>query len=308
MKLAFAEKRTLNGIIATTAVCLTVLLVAIIACADDDLIKRVRGYFGIVPDLDREVDFVRFIDVGQGDCALIQSNGRTLLIDTGDLDTQISLCSKLNNYGISRIDATVISHFHMDHIGGLEAIAERFFLPNLIMPVMGSTQEGTDAAKSASVVVRESDGGVYTAVQGMNFILGDFDITVLYYPDIAAAEEENDRSLFLMAKIGDKKFLFTGDAEAAAEEQLLGAGLNIDCDVLKVAHHGSASSTGEAFLDACTPEYAAISCGKDNTYGHPDDNVLSRLEKRKIELYRTDISGDITFYVENGGIRVETEY
>lgn len=308
MKWNSAERRTLKGIVAVAVICVVVLLTALVAFSDDDFTDRVRSYLGIVPAIDSQEDFVRFIDVGQGDSALIQSNGRTLLIDTGDLDTQIDLCSKLNKYGIRRIDTTVISHFHIDHVGGLEAVAKRFYLANLIMPQMGEKQDGTEAAVAGSVVVSKADGGVYTALQGMNFVLGDFDITVLYCPDMSGKDDENNRSLFLMAKIGDRKFLFTGDAEKKAEEQLLGDGLDIDCDVLKVAHHGSSTSTTDAFLDACTPEYAAISCGKYNTYGHPAEEVLSRLEKRKVKLYRTDISGDVTFYVENDDIRVETEY
>ncbi len=300
--------RHIKDAVVVTAVSAVVLLTAMFFCADTDFINRVRGYLGIVHEQDTEVDFVRFIDVGQGDCALIQSNGRTLLIDTGDSDAGIDLCSNLNLWGITKIDVAAISHFHTDHVGNLETVAERFSLSNLILPPTGAPQEGTDTVKSASLAVRKSGGKIHTAVQGMNFKIGKFDVTVLYYPENIVTDEENDRSLFFMARMGDKKFLFTGDAEKSCEQLLLSDGLNIDCDVLKVAHHGSGTSTSDNFLDACTPEYAVVSCGRYNNYGHPDSEVLSRLEKRKINLCRTDISGDITFYVENGGIRVETEY
>ena len=127
-------------------------------------------------------------------------------------------------------------------------------------------------------------GRVFTATEGMNFDIGEFEITVLaYFPD---AKNENDRSVITMAKIGDKKFLFTGDAEKATEADVLAEKLNIDCDVLKVGHHGSKSSSSEEFLKAASPA-SLRNCGA--------------------KIYRTDRDGDISFFVENSDIRVSTE-
>ncbi len=110
-----------------------------------------------------------------------------------------------------------------------------------------------------------------------------------------------------MAKIGDKKFLFTGDAEKATEADVLAEKPNIDCDVLKVGHHGSKSSSSEEFLKAASPEYAAISVGKDNSYSHPNSKTLASLRNCGAKIYRTDRDGDISFFVENSDIRVSTE-
>lgn len=286
---------------------ISVLIVALMVCSNGDLTARIRAYLGIVPAEDSQADFVRIIDIGQGDSILVHSNGSSVLIDTGDVGTDIDLCTKLNSYGIRQLDAALITHYHTDHVGGLCSVAERFSLTNLILPEMHEPQEGTNAAKEASKVVRDAKGGVYTAVRNMNIEVGDFDIKVLYYAGIELSDE-NNRSLLLMASIGDIDFLLTGDAEKAAEKLILDAKIDIDCEVLKVGHHGSSTSTSERFLKAASPDYAVISCGKDNTYGHPSADVLSLLETEEIDLYRTDISGDITFYVEDNSIRVQTEY
>ena len=110
-----------------------------------------------------------------------------------------------------------------------------------------------------------------------------------------------------MAELDGIKFLFTGDAEAKTEKALIEDGLNIDCDVLKVGHHGSSTSSSKEFLDKATPDYAAISVGKNNMYSHPSESVIDALEERGTRILRTDTDGDITFYVENGKIRTETE-
>ena len=110
-----------------------------------------------------------------------------------------------------------------------------------------------------------------------------------------------------MAEIGDIKFLFTGDGELIAENELLKRTKDIDCDVLKVAHHGSKTSTNYEFLKATTPEYAVISVGKGNSYNHPHDESVTALEKADAEIYRTDYHGDIIFYIQNGEISIKTE-
>ena len=125
-----------------------------------------------------------------------------------------------------------------------------------------------------------------------------------YYGDM---QDENNKSVIVMAEIDGIKFLFTGDAEAKTEKALLDEGLNVDCDVLKVGHHGSSSSCSQSFLKAATPEYAAISVGENNIYSHPNDSVISALQNCGAQILRTDTDGDITFYVENGEIRTVTE-
>lgn len=251
-----------------------------------------------------EAHFVQFIDVGQGDCVLISSNGRTALIDTGTYSSGNNTCIKLNRLGIKQIDIIAISHLHSDHTGGLERVVDNFKVKNLLLPTLSTQSEGLNSALYAINALTKSGGGVYTAVQGMNFNVGEFEITVL-----AAFEDENEnnRSLMLMAEIQGKKFLFTGDAEKKAERKLLEENLNLDCDVYKSGHHGSNTSNDEEFLRALSPDHVAISVGQDNMYGHPHDEIITRIQDLDAKIYRTDIKGDITFVVNNGEISAKTE-
>jgi competence protein ComEC len=139
----------------------------------------------------------------------------------------------------------------------------------------------------------------------MNFKIGEFEITVL--ATFGTMELENNRSIITMAEIDGKKFLLAGDIESGAEKYLLKENLNLTCDVLKVAHHGSSTSSKMDFLKAVSPEMAVISVGKDNFYGHPHSEVLSALEHIGADIYRTDIDGDVSFFIEDGEIVPKTE-
>lgn len=253
---------------------------------------------------DTSKDFVEFFDVGQAECILIYSNGYTALIDTGLATTANEICLKLEEYDISYIDVLVVSHLHDDHIGGIKRIIENFPVSNLILPEISIESEGLVSSEAAINNVVKSGGNLYNAVAGMNFKVGDFEITVLACFD--EQKNENNRSIFLMAEIDDKKFLFTGDAEREVEELLLKENLDLKCDVLKVAHHGSTSSTTEEFLNSAKPKYSVISVG-DNSYGHPHNETLAKLERVNSKIYRTDKDGNVVFNIEDGYINVKTE-
>jgi len=254
---------------------------------------------------DTSQDFVRFLDVGQGDSILIYSNGRSVLIDTATVNYENEICADLNSCAIDSLDALIISHLHTDHTGSLSRMVDDYKVKNLILPELSIHSEGMGAAQYAVNAVTEYGGAVYNAEQGMNFEVGEFEITILAsYGDF---DEVNDQSLFVMAEIDGKKFMFSGDAEKQAENRIMSEGLNLDCDVFKAGHHGSNTSSTEKFLREMTPDYVAISCGTDNMYGHPHNDVLQNLEEIDAEVFRTDLQGDITFYVEKGVIRTESE-
>ena len=197
-------------------------------------------------------DIIRVLDVGQGDSILVSSNGKHLLIDAGTSIGADSLCSKLRGYGVKTIDVLLLTHFHNDHAGGIEAITDRFNVESLIYPDSAKSDQMDAAAVNAKKNVLASDGEFYVATQGMSIELGDFEITVLgYYSDLT---EENNRSIIVMIKLGYSKFLMMADAEEEAENALLKENIDLKCDVIKIAHHGSSSSSSEEFLKAANPK------------------------------------------------------
>lgn len=299
-------KRRSKRKIAVSATTALTLAIFIIAFANKLFGDKFRSTLApAAPDFDKTQDFVKIMDVGQADAALIYSNGCSAVIDAGLTSSADDISEDLKGADIKDIDALLITHLHMDHAGALAKIAMSFPIDNLIIPNRDSSAEAMPTVNEAEKRVVAEKGKVFTATEGMNFNIGEFEVTLLaYFPD---ATKENDRSVITMAKIGNKKFLFTGDAEKATEADLLTEKLNIDCDVLKVGHHGSNSSSTAAFLKAASPKYAAISVGKDNMYSHPSNKTIVALKNCGAEVYRTDKNGDISFYVENGNIRVETE-
>lgn len=254
---------------------------------------------------DTSQDFVRVLDVGQADCTLIYSNGYSALIDVGTEDAGNDICIALKDCGIKEIDVMLITHLHADHSGGAEKISELFEIKNVILPEISTDSEGLASAELVINKVTKSGGGVYTAQSGMNFNIGEFEITVLAAFD--QMTDENNRSIMTMARIGDLKFMFTGDAESEAEKALLSENLDLNCDVFKAGHHGSSTSNTEELLAEMKPRYVAISAGEGNMYGHPNNETLAAFERIGAEVFRTDYDGDITFYVKDGKIALKTE-
>ena len=289
-------KRILTVI--TAMLCIVVFTVLMFIARNPTLVSGNKNH--IVFDYDD--DFIKFIDVGQGDSALIYSDGYSAIIDMGIAPSSDSIIDTLNDCEIDAVDMVVISHYHTDHIGGFSEVANRFEIKNMIGPKV--TEYNIEAAQKSKETVLSTGGKFYEALYGLNFKLGEFKITVLGY---SAFGDENDRSVYVMAEIDGIKFLFTGDGELIAETELLKRAKDIDCDILKVAHHGSKTSTNYDFLKATTPEYAVISVGKDNSYNHPHSESITVLEKANAEIYRTDYHGDIIFYIDNGEIEIKTE-
>ena len=268
---------------------------------------NIFSYFGLKKDLaENREDFIVFFDVDQGDGALIVSNGQTALIDGGEDEFEKRTYNKIRGYNVTDLDLIVASHIHSDHIAAIPFIMENLKTGNIIIDNSKNRTEGDIKSLNKILGICEGKGTkVFSPIRATVVKVGDFEITVLgFYPDISG---ENNHSIFAMAKLGDSKVFFTGDAETAAEKRLLEDGINIDCDVLKVGHHGSKTSSSVSFLNAASPDYAVISCGENNKYSHPNDEVLERLEKVGTEILRTDLKGDIVFTFENNEIGYETE-
>ncbi len=244
-------------------------------------------------------DFVAVLDVGQADSILICSNGSAALLDAGrEMDAR-DIFVQLSSYGVDKLDALMFSHSHDDHTGGAEYIATKMGVDNIIIPDFRDDED----IENVNSAIEKSGAKVFTATEGMVINIGDFEITVLYADN--TSEDINDRSVVYMAEINSKKFLFTGDAEIETEKALIDNNIDFDCDVLKVGHHGSSTSTSNEFLDIATPSFAAISVGANNKYSHPSINVINKLENSGVEVLRTDKTGDIVFFYKNNSIVLE---
>lgn len=232
---------------------------------------------------------VHFIDVGQGDSILIQVNNKNLLIDSGPNKSEDKLKKYLKELNISKFDYIIATHPHEDHIGNMSYIINNFDVLNFYAP---KVENSTKAFETMIESLIRKDLKIKVLKANIKSIdLGKNIVVDVFSPLSNSYEDLNNYSPIVKISYGNTSFLFTGDAEELSENEVLNAGFDLKCDVLKIGHHGSSSSTSEKFLKASNPSIAVISVGEDNTYGHPTDTVLSRLKETKI--YRTDINGNI---------------
>lgn len=234
---------------------------------------------------------VNFIDVGQGDSIFITQGESTMLIDAGENDCGTKVQSYIQSNNIKKLDYVIGTHPDSDHIGGLDVIIYKFDCQNILMP------ECSKDTKTYEEVIASADEKGYKINHpkaGDTFALGEAEVTVLS-PGAGAdyGDNYNDYSIAVKITYKDTSFLFTGDCEEAAEQDMLNAGYDLSADVMKAGHHGSDTSNTQEFLEAVKPETIVISCGEDNEYGHPRAEVLNNLRSLGINVFRTDEQGSI---------------
>lgn len=234
---------------------------------------------------------VHFIDVGQADCALLECGGEYLLIDGGNRGDSQLIVSYLEQQGVEELAAVVCTHAHEDHVGGLPSVLAVYPTKAVYAP----TKIYSSRIFDSFLYYTDQQGLTVTIpAPGDTLKLGAAVVTVLgpvkTYPDT------NNTSIVLKVEYGDTAFLFTGDMETEAENDMLDyweGRMDFRCDVLKVGHHGSNTSTGYRFLNEVNPVYGVISVGEGNDYGHPHEEPLSRLKQAEVMLLRTDKLGHI---------------
>ena len=231
---------------------------------------------------------IHFIDVGQADAALVLCDGKAMLIDGGNAEDSNLLYSYLKKNNISHLDYVIGTHAHEDHIGGLAGALNYASVGTAYCPV-----KSYDTKAFGNFVSALSKHGVSITVpsKGNSFTLGSATCTILAVNTDNSAP--NNTSIVLRIVYGETSFMFTGDAERVVEQAILDGSANIKSTVLKVGHHGSESSTSYVWLREVMPQYAVISVGKGNSYGHPTEEVLSRLRDADVKTFRTDLQGDI---------------
>ena len=240
----------------------------------------------------------RFIDVGQGDCALISCDGQWLLVDGGPSKASSTVYAILKRLGVTHLDHVISTHPDADHCGGLSGALEIATCGTFYSP---TTESDTKTWASLTERLARTGTPITIPAPGDAFALGS--ATVTFLGPVRASSEDNNNSLVIRIDHAGNALLLTGDAERAEEADLISSGVNLRADVLKVGHHGSAGASSAPFLAAVAPRYAVISVGK-NSYGHPTDDVLDRLAAQQAQVLRTDQEGDIVVTSTIEGIAV----
>ncbi|WP_292372036.1 MBL fold metallo-hydrolase [Methanosarcina sp. UBA411] len=246
---------------------------------------------------------VHFLDVDQGDSILLEVDGKSMLVDSGESDQGKVVTAYLQNQGISTLDYVVATHPHSDHIGGMNEILNNFQVEHFVdsgYPHTSKTYE------NMLTTIDQKNIPFQVAQAGQKI---DFDPAVdieILNPAKTYSEDLNENSVVLKVTYGTTSFLLMGDAGLETEEHIMKAGYNVDSDILKVGHHSSRSGSGASFISAVSPEASVIEVGAGNDYGHPHAEILEKLQKAS-KVYRTDLDGTITVTTDGSTYAVTTE-
>ncbi len=243
-------------------------------------------------DTDYDGQFeIHAIDVGQGDSTLIRQGDSCILIDAGTNSSEAALEAYLDYLHVDTIDCFIATHPHEDHIGGADMILEKYQVNKLLLTDLESTSYTFEALLDG---IESSGVDAEIPAVGDEYTVGDMKFTVL--APLTATDDANNMSIVIKLTYGNLSFMFMGDAEMDSEFEILSTYSSdmLDCDFLKVGHHGSKTSSSSEFLNAVSPEIALISCGRENSYGHPHGVVLDRLKSAGVDtILRTDRLGTL---------------
>lgn len=249
---------------------------------------------------------IHVIDCGQADSILLLSEDEVMLVDTGDLKDSYTnkIINYLKSFNITKIDYLILTHADSDHIGGAPEIINEFDVEKCIMPDFVKT---TKIYENTLLALAENEVDCSVPVPGEVFKIGEASCKVLAPLD--DYEDCNDTSVVIRVDFGARSVLLTGDAEKESEADIVATYTKADLkvDVLKSGHHGSRTSSSEALLDLCDPDYAVISCGDGNSYGHPHPETLDRYDDYGIEYYRTDLHGTVIIKTDGETLTITTE-
>ncbi len=243
---------------------------------------------------------VHFIDVGQGDCELVVSDDRNVLIDAGEKDRGNVVVRYLKKLGIKKLDYVIATHPHTDHIGGMVDVFDNFDVGCIIMPYIPKNLIPTNITyKKFLKKIKEKNISVKKAQNRQVFNLGEGTLNIIG-PIGQNYENLNNFSVGALFFHSGYSFLLCGDMEKSAEKDVLNSNQNIKADVFKLSHHGSSTSNTKQFLEAVKPKYCVAEVGLNNSYRHPHKKVLKVLEKLNIDkIFRTDLNGTIVFMIKD---------
>lgn len=249
---------------------------------------------------------VHFIDVGQGSSTLLKSENSGILIDAGEREYGSRVVDYLKSNGIEKLDYVVATHPHTDHIGGLQAVLEAFPVDNIIMPKLSSENTPTTKTyESLLETIINKKIKVIPAKFGKEYTVGK--ITLEIFGPIEQSGDLNNMSVICKASVNSTTVLLSGDAEKKEMKSVMNKNPDLSCDVMLMGHHGSRSSLEKSYLRSADPGIGIISCGLDNSYGHPHEETIKYLENNNIKFFRTDKVGTIVLNCYDNGYKVSTE-
>ena len=238
--------------------------------------------------------YVSFIDVGQGNCTLLRCGGKAIIVDSGEVGAAQTVINYIKNLGIDELNCVLVTHPHTDHMGAMTKILYEFKIDDLIMPEIPEEIIPTNKTyEKFLTAVSDNAGNVIAAKPGETYSYGE--MTLEIFAPLRDYDNLNDMSAVSRISYGDTSVMFTGDATTTVEKDLLKKNIDYSATVLNVGHHGSKTSSSEAWLRAVNPKYAVICCGVNNDYGHPHSVITKRLEKLGIKYFETDLLGTIVF-------------
>jgi competence protein ComEC len=246
-----------------------------------------------------------FLDVGQGDSILIKTPGyHYILVDGGENEEILEEISEVMPFWKRNIDIVICTHAHADHIGGLVYILENYTVGEYLSSDLDA---GDSLSRKVKDLLKQKNIRNSELVQGNRIKIGELNIEVLWPEAGFVSENENEMSIMLYGEFTDFSFMLTGDAEKGQEEALVSNYNDLDSIILKAGHHGSKTSNTDEFLELVSPDYFVISCGSDNKFGHPNSEVIDRVEEKGIEIMRTDWNGRIEFITDGKVITKKLE-
>lgn len=267
----------------------------------------------IAKDADLEI---HFIDVGQGDCSLIMWEGAAMLIDCGEREQAETVLKYLKKQGVKKLDYIVATHPHSDHIGAMGDIISEVEVGKVIAPKVSADMTPTTKtyerflqalADKALKLTAAKPNTSYTLSSSKASSEGKIPPKFEIIAPVDDYDDLNNYSVVLRLTYGRTSYLFTGDAEAKAEKDILDSGAEVDSDLLKMGHHGSSTSSSEEFYNEVSPNICVIQCGSGNSYGHPHKETMETIENSGAKVYRNDTDGNITVYSDGDEIFVKTE-
>lgn len=298
------SKRKIRIGVKQLLIIIVVLLTVFIGFGEESPLREKAEIYN-QPLSDSENINVHFIDVGQGSSVLIQQGSQGILIDSGEDDYGETLCNYISSVGVTEIPYMIATHPHSDHIGGLDEVLYEYTVSTVVMPeIKTSYQPDSKVYEDFIGAVQNENAEIIYPSYGEKIIFGE-DMTISFLGPVEQVSDLNNMSLICKISAFSTTFMVMGDAERKEMDSVYEAGGDFDSDVIFVPHHGSNTSLHDDFLYEVSPEVAVISCGEDNSYGHPHEEVLEYYENSGCKIYRTDIEDNIVVVCNKDGYTVE---